>query len=369
MTTSTAGNPVIPDEPRGGAATWYEVLDLAPSATPADVQRAYDRALALVEGRSIGGYFLLDPVAVESVRADIEAAWTVLRDPARRAGYDVRIGNAATLIPHSSADTRSDEQEPIGSHEGEDITASDARRLLGLPSTPSGEGVFAPLSPEARAQAKTGSSSPPPVTISGKPRGAGLKFLKPVDDQQKSAITFAPPRTDEIAVPTSPPTSPPTASGTSSAPTANASELPTSTAEPELQATLTVLPTAAMPPPKSTPPTATSPGTSPVASSGSNLPVNVTPSPMPGLFSLEGQEVNGQLLKRLREARGLSLAAMVEATKIRKPYLMAIEEQDLENLPARVYLRGFLTQIARVLRVDKVKLADGYLAFVARYGK
>ena len=91
--------------------------------------------------------------------------------------------------------------------------------------------------------------------------------------------------------------------------------------------------------------------------------------PMPGLFSLEGAEVNGQLLKRLREGRGLSIEAMVEATKIRKPYLLAIEEQDLENLPARVYLRGFLTQIARVLRVDKVKLAEGYLAFVARYGK
>jgi hypothetical protein len=28
-----------------------------------------------------------------------------------------------------------------------------------------------------------------------------------------------------------------------------------------------------------------------------------------------------------------------------------------------------LTQIARVLRVDKVKLSEGYLAFIARFGR
>lgn len=93
-----------------------------------------------------------------------------------------------------------------------------------------------------------------------------------------------------------------------------------------------------------------------------------TPTPPPGLFSLDG-EVNGQTLRRLREARKMSLTELSELTKIRKPYLAAIEEQDVENLPSGVYLRGFLTQIARVLRVDKVKLAEGYLAFIARFGR
>jgi flagellar biosynthesis protein FlhG len=78
--------------------------------------------------------------------------------------------------------------------------------------------------------------------------------------------------------------------------------------------------------------------------------------------------VNGQVLKKLREARGLSLDELAELTKIRRPYLQAIEDQDLENLPARVYLRGFLTQIARALRVDKTRLAEGYVSFVARFG-
>jgi cytoskeletal protein RodZ len=65
----------------------------------------------------------------------------------------------------------------------------------------------------------------------------------------------------------------------------------------------------------------------------------------------------------------MTIEGLAEATKIRRPYLQAIEDQDLDALPSRVYLRGFLTQIARVLRVDKVRLADGYLAFIARFGR
>jgi transcriptional regulator with XRE-family HTH domain len=98
------------------------------------------------------------------------------------------------------------------------------------------------------------------------------------------------------------------------------------------------------------------------------VPSTATPTPPPGIFSLDG-EVNGQTLRRLREARRLTMDELAEATKIRRPYLAAIEEQDLDALPSRVYLRGFLTQIARVLRVDKEKLADGYLAFIARFGR
>ena len=52
----------------------------------------------------------------------------------------------------------------------------------------------------------------------------------------------------------------------------------------------------------------------------------------------------------------------------RKEVVKAIEEQDIPNLPARVYLRGFLTQIARVLKVDRARLADGYLACVEKLG-
>ncbi len=78
-------------------------------------------------------------------------------------------------------------------------------------------------------------------------------------------------------------------------------------------------------------------------------------------------EVNGGLIRRLRETRGISLEDLAKTTKVQPAVLIAIEDQDLDVLPARVYLRGFLTQIARVLKVDRKRLADGYIDFVERH--
>jgi hypothetical protein len=77
-------------------------------------------------------------------------------------------------------------------------------------------------------------------------------------------------------------------------------------------------------------------------------------------------EIPGSLIRELRESLGLTLDGLAEATKIRKAYLRAVEEEDVSNLPARVYLRGFLTQVARVLKVDRARLAEGYLLTVER---
>ena len=89
--------------------------------------------------------------------------------------------------------------------------------------------------------------------------------------------------------------------------------------------------------------------------------------PGPADVRLEGK-INGQTIRNLREQRGLTIDDVVRATKIRPAILVAIEEHDFAVLPTRVYLRGFMTQIARVLRVDGKRLAEGYLAFADRYG-
>ena len=100
--------PAEPDAPRTGAPSWYDVLEVEEVATHAEVQRAYDRALALVDGRSIGGYLMLDPIAAESARADVETAHAVLSSPDRRAAYDLRLstrrgGSARERSPDARA--------------------------------------------------------------------------------------------------------------------------------------------------------------------------------------------------------------------------------------------------------------------------
>ena len=68
---------------------------------------------------------------------------------------------------------------------------------------------------------------------------------------------------------------------------------------------------------------------------------------------LEGDEAVGTNLKRRREELGLTLKEVANITRIRSTYLEYIEEQNYSDLPALVYLKGFLREYARILCVDQ----------------
>jgi radical SAM protein with 4Fe4S-binding SPASM domain len=69
----------------------------------------------------------------------------------------------------------------------------------------------------------------------------------------------------------------------------------------------------------------------------------------------------GEVLRQLREARGLSLQQLSERTKITRHHLENIEADRFGLLPAPVYLRGILLSLARELRLDGQKVARSYL--------
>lgn len=73
-------------------------------------------------------------------------------------------------------------------------------------------------------------------------------------------------------------------------------------------------------------------------------------------------EWRGELLKTAREKFQISLEEMSNFTKISKTYLRAIEDELYDKLPAPVFLRGFLIQIARKLRLPEEKVAASYLS-------
>jgi hypothetical protein len=73
-------------------------------------------------------------------------------------------------------------------------------------------------------------------------------------------------------------------------------------------------------------------------------------------------EWRGTFLKRVREARRISIEELSSNTKITRSYLFAIEEEHFSKLPAAVYLRGFLVQIAKILRLPHEKVAAAYMA-------
>ena len=60
----------------------------------------------------------------------------------------------------------------------------------------------------------------------------------------------------------------------------------------------------------------------------------------------------GPILERARKDRGLSLEEAERATKIRKRYLVGLEQDDYTVLPDAVYARGFLKTYANFLGLD-----------------
>jgi hypothetical protein len=74
----------------------------------------------------------------------------------------------------------------------------------------------------------------------------------------------------------------------------------------------------------------------------------------------------GAALKRLREARGISLRQIALTSKIGLRFLEYIEEDRFSYLPPPVYLRGFLHEYARVVGLDGRLVAESYIARIGR---
>ena len=72
-------------------------------------------------------------------------------------------------------------------------------------------------------------------------------------------------------------------------------------------------------------------------------------------------EFTGALLRKVRESRGTDLEEIASRTKISLPYLRAIENEDFANLPAFVYARGFVHEVARFLGLDQTQVTRTYL--------
>lgn len=68
----------------------------------------------------------------------------------------------------------------------------------------------------------------------------------------------------------------------------------------------------------------------------------------------------GDILKRARQEKGLSLKDIQEVTKIRLRYLEAIDEGDFEAIPGEVYRKGFITNYANVVGLDGQQVLQQY---------
>lgn len=72
-------------------------------------------------------------------------------------------------------------------------------------------------------------------------------------------------------------------------------------------------------------------------------------------------DFTGEFLKEIREYKNVDILRMSEMTKVSKTYLKYIEDEAITKLPATVYVRGFVYQYAKCLKLNPEMVAASYL--------
>jgi flagellar biosynthesis protein FlhG len=88
--------------------------------------------------------------------------------------------------------------------------------------------------------------------------------------------------------------------------------------------------------------------------------------PHPGRRERLAGPVTGTALRRFREEHGISLHEIATISKVGVRFLEYIEQDRHSDLPAPVYLRGFLQEYARCVGLDPQATAEAYLARIQK---
>jgi Helix-turn-helix domain/DnaJ domain len=286
--------------------TYYELLEVRRTAPADEVRTALRRALDAYAPDSVALYALVEEDQAEALRSRLQEAARVLLDPAARAGYDRMLGLEPERPPESAALWAEDEEED----EAEGTSAGPYSRtepasLERAPPAPPTNGAQASLKLDARP------ARWPPRAAGGAAAGRAPGLPSPTQR------TAGHPERPGLRAPT---------------PQAGVNAQPV----PEV-------------PPASPPPQTEERPRMP------ELPPDV--------------EFNGELLRQVREARGLTLQQVAERTRIGRTHLERVEADRYADLPPSVYLRGILVSLARELKLDATQVSKSYLLLAARSGR
>jgi DnaJ-class molecular chaperone len=72
-------------------------------------------------------------------------------------------------------------------------------------------------------------------------------------------------------------------------------------------------------------------------------------------------EFTGKFLKEVREYKNVTIERLAEMTRISKTHLIAMENEDIPKLPADVYVRGYVYQYAKVMKLNPEQVATSFM--------
>ncbi len=72
-------------------------------------------------------------------------------------------------------------------------------------------------------------------------------------------------------------------------------------------------------------------------------------------------DFTGEILKKIRTYKKVELSRLSDMTKISSTYLKNIEEENFSGLPAQAYVRGFVFQYAKCLKLNPQSVSSSYI--------
>ena len=341
------------------AQSYYELLEVSVSATADEIRAAFQRLSRLYGDDQMSLYGLVEPQRARELRSRLDEALQVLVNDDLRAEYDKRIG-----LPPRDPGPPPAAQAQVGRvalnwvvppQEGRDqkpMQVVSAGDVLARGTA----AVAAPVLASTRTISSEVPVAPRPSVPAMPARLA--EVLRPVEappaeEAPAPEPAASAPETPEVAAapaepspPLAPAPAPPAATVAPPAP-----ELPPRAQAPVLaeESALALAPARAGLEPTSAP-------ASPAAATPDAATLRPPQPEVP-----DDAVFDGPLLRRVREARGLSLQTLAERTRIGLRHLENLEADRHQQLPATVYLRGMLMSVSRELGLDGLKVSRSYL--------
>ncbi len=306
----------------------YDTLLVPPDADDTLLRHSYQQSLAnLVRKLRVAREHGQDITGLEDLRVALEEAWSVLSDPLRRSLYDIFLHLSETSIP--------DQAEDLWIHIKDSMIDPPSRATLELVALLTDLDLGITSADMVATARHAGPASP--GTVAGAEQGV----MHPgAGDAQGS--TADPHHTFQ--------------SGSANDHVAPQRQVVQSGLQTKSAAVDTILH-----------------GGDPSPSSGRGFQ-DEEPT-LPGGTGLDSNSLatmvfnhgySGDLINRVRRARGISLDQVSQVTRISIKFLEAIEADEYSRLPATIFVRGYLKEIAGILGIDADSLVGGYLARMNR---
>lgn len=327
---------------------FYEQLGVDASATPQELRAAYARVIADLRRQqkaslAQGG----DAAPHELAQAQVEEAFRVLADPARRRRYDALRALRASELPR--------EEDALWARVAGALVppaVASAAELLRV-TTMLKIGALPPAPGEKQAPIK---SRPAPIE-----QGEVERTL--THTERLTVVTQVP--ITEVEARPRPTLARPAPLGAVDSGDTEESE-PFGDADsfdPEDSSAGAVVPAPAPRPSlkvvegSTSPPVLVMPAAGTARKAGPGKPLSADEMAR----HTERLGYTGGLLREIRERRGISLEDLAEATRIAARYVQAIEAEHYESLPSATFVRGYVREMARYLGLDEERVTTGYM--------